>query len=149
MFRCRISLVTLCGCRHLDGLKERGSSSGGWWLSPAPIVVIVRSFWPFPGGETKGTLVNCSWLVWFSSCIGCAAPYWGFDVWCQLAREPPSDWIATTETSLPKSKWASKEKSLCLYCLLGIHWYSLIGHLPWWYNSLPPIMVTSEERKCF
>jgi hypothetical protein len=26
----RDSLVTLGGCRHLDGLKQRGSSSGGW-----------------------------------------------------------------------------------------------------------------------
>ena len=25
-----ISLVTLGGCRHLDGLEQRGSSSGGW-----------------------------------------------------------------------------------------------------------------------
>ena len=36
------SLVTLGGCHHLDGLEQRGSSSGGWLLSPAPIVVIVR-----------------------------------------------------------------------------------------------------------
>ena len=36
------SLVTLGGCRHLDGLEQRGSSSGGWRLSLAPIVVIVR-----------------------------------------------------------------------------------------------------------
>jgi hypothetical protein len=35
-------LVTLGGCRHLDVLEQRGSSSGGWSLSPAPIVVIVR-----------------------------------------------------------------------------------------------------------
>jgi hypothetical protein len=36
------SLVTLGGCRHLDGLEQRGSSSGGRCLSLAPIVVIVR-----------------------------------------------------------------------------------------------------------
>jgi hypothetical protein len=35
-------LVTLGGCCHLDGLKQRGSSSEGWWLSLALIVVIVR-----------------------------------------------------------------------------------------------------------
>jgi hypothetical protein len=131
------SLVTLGGCRHLDGLEQRGSSSGGWWLSPTPIMVIVRGSWPFSGGEPKGTLVNCSWLVWSSSCVGCAAPYWEFGVWCQLAHEPPSEWIATTGTSLPASKWTSEEKPLCLDCLLGIHWYSLIGHLPRWYNSVP------------
>ena len=26
----RDSLVTLDGCRNLDGLEQRGSSSGGW-----------------------------------------------------------------------------------------------------------------------
>jgi hypothetical protein len=35
-------LVTLSGCRHLDGLVQRGSSSGGRCLSLAPIMVIVR-----------------------------------------------------------------------------------------------------------
>jgi hypothetical protein len=38
----RDSLVTLGGCRHLDGLVQRGSSSGGRCLSPVLIVVIVR-----------------------------------------------------------------------------------------------------------
>ena len=38
----RDSLVTLGGCRHLDGLEQRGSSSEGKCLSPALIVVIVR-----------------------------------------------------------------------------------------------------------
>ena len=36
-------LVTFGGCHHLDGLEQRGSSSGGWRLSSAPIVVIVRA----------------------------------------------------------------------------------------------------------
>ena len=26
----RVSLVSLGGCRHLDGLEQRGSLSGGW-----------------------------------------------------------------------------------------------------------------------
>ena len=55
-----------------------------------------------------------------SSCVGCVAPGCGLGVWCLLAREPPSEWIAITGTSLPASKWSSKEKSLCLDCLLGI-----------------------------
>ena len=121
----RISLVTLGGCRHLDGLEQRGSLSGGWWLSPAPIVVIVRGSWPFPGGEPKGTLVDCSWLVWSSSCVGCAAPYWGFGVWSQLAREPPSEWIATTRTSLPASKWTSV-KNHCVHHWFRGDWSSLL-----------------------
>jgi hypothetical protein len=89
-------LISLGGCCHLDGLIQRGSSSGGWCLSPAPILVIVRGFWPFSDGEPKGILVDCLWLVWSSSCVGCAAPNCGLGVWCLLAREPPSDWIATT-----------------------------------------------------
>ena len=47
----RVSLVTLGGCRHLDGLVQRESLSGGWCLSPAPIVVIVRGSCAFPVGD--------------------------------------------------------------------------------------------------
>jgi hypothetical protein len=53
------SLVIRGGCHHLDGLVQRGSSSGGRCLFPASIVVIVRGSWPFPGGEPKDTLVDC------------------------------------------------------------------------------------------
>ena len=38
----RDSFVALGGYRHLDGLEQRGSSSEGWWLSSALIMVIVR-----------------------------------------------------------------------------------------------------------
>ena len=119
------SLITLGGCCHLEGLEQRGSSSGGWWLSPAPIVVIVRGSWPFPSVEPKGTLVNCSWLVWSSSCVSCAAPYWGFGMWCQLAHGPTSEWIATTRTSLPASKWTSV-KNHCVHHWFRGDWSSLI-----------------------
>jgi hypothetical protein len=129
-------LVTLGGCHHLDGLEQRGSS-GGWCLSLAPIVVIVRGSWPFHGRETKHTLVDWSWLVWSSSCVGCAAPYCGFSVWFQLAREPPSEWIGTTRTSLPASKWISIKKILCHHCpriswLIMIDWLHriVIGSIP-------------------
>jgi hypothetical protein len=131
------SLVTLGGCRHLDGSVQRGSSSGGWWLSPAPIVVILRDSLLYPGGEPKGTLVDCSWLVWSSSCVGCVAPYWGFGVWCQLVCEPLSEWIATTRTSLLASKWTSVKKS---YVILfrGFYWYSL-----WLIDWLTPLVIGS------
>jgi hypothetical protein len=116
------SFVTLDGCRHLDGLVQRGSSSGGRCLSLAPIVEIVRSSWPFSGGELKGTLVDCSWLVWSSSCVGCAAPDCGLGVWCLLAHEPPSEWIAIIETSLPASKWTSVKN----YCVISWHRDSIV-----------------------
>jgi hypothetical protein len=131
------SLVTFGGCRHLDGLEQQGSSSGGRCLSPAPIVVIVRGSWPFPSGEPKGTLVDCLWLVWSSSYVGCAAPGCGFGVWCQLAREPPSEWIATTRTSLPVSKWTSIKKSCVITVrgFLGIHCDWVIGSILWLAHS--------------
>ena len=88
-------------------------------LSPAPIVVIVRGAWPFLGEEPKGTLVDCSWLVWSSSCVGCAAPYWGFGLWCQLARERLSECIATIGSSLPASRWTSV-KNHCVILSLRI-----------------------------
>jgi hypothetical protein len=133
----RDSLVTLSGCCHLDVLEQQGSSSGGRCLSPALIVVIVRGSWPFPGGEPKGTLVDCLWLVWFSSCVGCVAPGCGFGVRCQLAREPPSEWIATTRTSLPASKWTSIKKScvITVRVFLGIHCDWLIDSILWLAHS--------------
>jgi hypothetical protein len=60
VFRYGFRFLIFGGCRHLDGLVQRGSSSGGWCLSPAPIMVIVRGFGSFPGGEPKGTLVDSS-----------------------------------------------------------------------------------------
>ena len=135
-----------------------GFTCHSWWLPPPRtlgasriierMLVIVsgsdrgdcEGFLTFPGGEPKGTIVNCSWLVWSSSCIGCAAPYSGFDVWCQLAREPPSEWITTTETSLPASKWTSEEKSLCLIVSLvfiGIHWLiTCHGDIPLYHSCI-------------
>ena len=121
-------LVTLGGCRHLDSLEQQGLLSGDWWLSLALIMVIVMGSWPFPGGEPKGTLVDCSWLVWFSSCVGCAAPYWGFGVFCQLAHEPTSEWIATTRTSLSASKWTSV-KNHCAHHWFRGDWSSLLSTL--------------------
>jgi hypothetical protein len=76
----RILLVTLCGCRHLDGLVQRGLSSGGMCLSSTPIVVIVRCFLTFSRWRAKRyssrLLVACG----SPSCVGCAAPDCGLDV---------------------------------------------------------------------
>ena len=141
------SLVTLGGCRHLDGLEQRWSLSGGWWLSLALIVVIVRGSWPFASGEPKGTLMDCSWLVWSSSCIGCVAPYWGFGMWSQLAREPPSEWIATTRTSLPASKWTSVKIIVFIIDseVIGLYCYSSL----WLIGSSSTRRFWNEFKKCF
>ena len=133
----RVWLVTLDGCCHLDGLEQRGTSSRGYWLSPALIMVIVRGSWPFPSGESKGSLVYCSWLVWSSSCVGCAAPDCGFGVWCQLAREPPSEWIATTGTSLPASKWTSVKN----HCVISYHWDSIV--IDWLHLVIGSLLYTA------
>ena len=53
------SLVTLGVCRLLNSLEEQGLSNGGWWLSPALIVVIVRGS-ALLEGAPKATLVDCS-----------------------------------------------------------------------------------------
>jgi hypothetical protein len=82
-----------------------------------------EGFLTFPWWRAKryssGLLVAC---VIF---ILCWSPYWGFGVWCQLAHELLSEWIATTRTNLPASKWTSVKKVLChLYprILLVVLW---------------------------
>jgi hypothetical protein len=126
-----------------------GLACYSWWLPPPRQLGAMRiverrkvlisgsdhgdceGSWPFSGEEPKDTLVDCSWLVWSSSCVGYAAPFSGFGVWC-LAREPPSEWIATTRTSLPASKWTSIKNivSPCLRISLVILW--LIDWFHWW-----------------
>jgi hypothetical protein len=123
----RDSLVTLGSYRHLDGLEQRGLSSGGRCLSPAPIVCC-EGFLTFPRWRAKryssGMRVACVIL----SCVGCVAPYWGFGVWCQLAREPPSVCIATTRTSLPANKWTSVKNHCVIFDseVIALYWYSLL-----------------------
>ena len=138
------SLVSLGGCRHLDGLVQQGSSSRGRCLSPAPIVVIVRGSWPFPDEEPKGTLVDCSWLVWSASCVDCATPYGGFGVWCQLAREPPSEWITTIRTSLLATKWTSVKNLVSSYSedfLIDCDWLAP-SYCNWLYPRHGGIIIT-------
>jgi hypothetical protein len=65
-------LVTLGVCRHLDSPMIGGSSSGGRWMSLAPIIVIVRGSCDFPGEAPKATLVDCAWLVILILCWLCA-----------------------------------------------------------------------------
>jgi hypothetical protein len=120
----RNSLVSFSGCCHLDGLVQWGSSSGGRWLSPAPIVLIVRGSWPFPGGKLKGTLVDCLWLVWSSFCVGYAASDCWLGVWCILACESPSEWIATQGLACRQAR-EPRWKIIVSSCLRGFHWYSL------------------------
>ena len=63
VFRCGIRFVTLGGCHHLDGLEQRGSLSGGVVIVSGSDRGDCEGFLTFPGGEPKGTLVDCSWLV--------------------------------------------------------------------------------------
>ena len=101
-----------------------------------------EGFLTYPGGEPKGTLVNYSWLVWSSSCVSCMAPYWGFGLWCQLAREPPSEWIATMRTSLLASKWTSV-KDHCVIIWFQGDWSSLvfIPVIDWFIPQLSGITI--------
>jgi hypothetical protein len=129
-------IYTNSGCRHLDGLEQWGSSSGGRCFSLAPIMVIVRGSWALPDGEPKeyssGLFVAYMILI----LVGCVAPYCGFGVWCQLACEPPSEWITTMRTSLPASKWTSV-KNLMSPCLrISLVVLKLIGSILWLAHTL-------------
>ena len=114
-----------------------------WWLWGVLDFSFVES--------QKGTLVDCSWLVWSSSCVGCVASYGGIGVWCQLAREPPSEWITTTRTSLPASKWTSV-KNHCVIIWFWGDWSSLLStlvidwfiHLHGGITFLPPLYITAN-----
>jgi hypothetical protein len=105
-----------------------------WWLLPPRRLSAVRiverrkvivsnsdrgdceGFLTFPQWRAKryysGLLVAYGSL----SCVGCAAPDYGLGVWCLLAREPLSEWITTTETSLPASKWTSMKNHCVILC---------------------------------
>ena len=102
---------------------------GDWWIIEQRKVIVSGSdlydcerFLCLPRWSTKGNSSGLRVACGFSSCVGCAASSCGLGVWCLLARKPLSKWITITGTSLSASKWTSEEKSLCLDCLLGIHW---------------------------
>jgi hypothetical protein len=100
-------LVTLGVYQHLTAWssEDRWAEGGAclqlrsWWLWG----VLEASLWEITKGIFSRLVVVCGSL----SCVGCAAPGYRLGVWCLLAREPPSGWIATTRTSLPISKWTS------------------------------------------
>jgi len=66
-----------------------------------PHQVICEGFLSLPRGRSQlATPVDCSWLG--------GSPSWsGFALDCQLVRDPSSGCIATTRTSLPRSKLTS------------------------------------------
>jgi hypothetical protein len=65
-------LVTLGGCRHLDGLEQRWRFSTYWWLFVAGSGDLVRGIAPSPAKHRKVALVNCSCHelphLWVDSC---------------------------------------------------------------------------------
>ena len=113
-----------------------------WWLPPSrwlgAVRIIVRRVvlvFSSDRGDCEGFLTFTQWRAkryssgllvacGCPSCVGCAAPNYGLSVWCLLAREPPSEWITTTGTSLPASKW-TLVKNYCVILSLrnsfGIH----------------------------
>jgi hypothetical protein len=52
-------LVTLDGCRHLDGLEQQRSLWQKLVLILGHLLMIVRGSCVFPGGAPKATLVDC------------------------------------------------------------------------------------------
>jgi hypothetical protein len=107
---CYSFLVTLGVCWCLDGLEQQRSCGKSWWLFLATSRWLMRGSCAFSGGAPKATLVDCAWLVWSPSCVSCAEPDCGLDVWCLLPCETLSGWIIITGTSLLASKWTLEKK---------------------------------------
>jgi hypothetical protein len=135
-----------------------------WWLPPPRrlgaariierrLVIVFGSdrgdcegFLTFPRWRAKrysnGLLVAC---VIFILCWLCGTL---LRVWhvMPLTHEPPSEWIATTRTSLLASKWTSVKKILC-HLVPRISWYSLwlmviilwLAHSSTWRYNLPSL----------
>jgi hypothetical protein len=80
---------------------------------------------------------------------GCTAPAEGLTLDSQLARDPSSGCIATTRSSLPRSKWTSV-KLLChllpriLLWLCVIWFFGYISSLHRWYKN----QFTSSSHSC-
>jgi hypothetical protein len=62
-------LVTLGGCRHLDGLEHRWRFGTCWWLFVAGSGDLVGGIAPSPAKRRKVALVNCS-CHWVTSLVG-------------------------------------------------------------------------------
>ena len=97
-------------------------------LFPKKRILVCYRFLTFPRQRVKryssGLLMDCVILI---LCWLCGTRL-RFGVWCQLAREPPSEWIATTSTSLPGSKWTSV-KNHCVIIWFRGDWSSLVSIL--------------------
>ena len=119
-------LVTLGGCRHLDGLEQRRSFGTSWWL----FVAISRWLWEvcvYLGGEPKATLVDCS-CHWATSLVG------GF-LWCPsedevratpLSHRTTKCWSTQRGRSVPASTWTLGENCVSpLWLFFGF--LSVIG----------------------
>ena len=121
-------LVTLGGCRHLDGLEQRRRIGTSWWL----FVAISRWLWEvcaYLGGEPKATLVDCS-CHWATSLVGRF-------LWCPsedevratpLSHRTTKCWSTQRGRSVPASTWTSGENRvspLWLYFgflpVIGLH----------------------------
>jgi hypothetical protein len=135
-----------------------------WWL-PSPrwlgiveehwhelVIVLaisrwfVRGSWPFPSGEPKSTLVNCScYWVTLTSGSFLRRPSVGL-AWCQLAHEPPSVWSTQWGLACRQAR-EPREKNRVSHCLHwhspGVHWYS------YWLIDLSPRPVKSPYTLVF
>ena len=89
---------------------------GGWWLSPAPIVLIVRGLVPSPMEHRKVTLVDCS-CHWVTSLMGrflrCPIVWTRF-VQHLLATEPSSVGRHNRDIAC----WQAREPREKIGCLL-------------------------------
>jgi len=113
-------LVTLGGCRHLDGLEQRRSIGTSWWL----FVAISMWLWgvcAYPGEEPKATLVDCA-CHWATSLVGRFLWFPSEDEVCAtpLSHQTTKCWSTQWGRSMPASTWTFREKSVSQLCLIGI-----------------------------
>ena len=123
-------LVTLGGCRHLDGLEQRRRIGTSWWL----FVAISRWLWEvcaYLGGVPKATLVDCS-CHWATSLVGRF-------LWCPsedevrattLSHRTTKCWSTQRGRSVPANTWTSGEKLVSQLCLISI--LPVLDCLYWW-----------------
>jgi hypothetical protein len=120
-------LVTLGGCRHLDGLHQRWRSGMCWWLFMADSGDLVRGIAPSLAKHRKVALVNCL-CHWVTSLVGrfLRCPI----VWTRfmqhlLAVKPPS--VGRHNGDKHPSKHTNlRRKITCLLPLVFSWW------LYWW-----------------
>jgi len=115
-------LVTLGGCRHIDGLEQRRSIDTSWWLFVAISQWLWGGFVPSLAESRKVTLMDCS-CYWDTSHVSrfLRCPSEDEVPATPLSRRTTKCWLTQWGRSVPASTWTSGEKSASQLCLIDIY----------------------------